>query len=367
MVELKGEVVFKAEAYRRAADAIADAPSSVVDGLPTRRAARAAGRRQGHRREARRAGRHGAPALLRAPAPGGAADRCSSCWPVPGPRAADGPRAVRGAGHRDPRRARGGRRPGRMRGVKGLGAKTEERILDALRRPRRRSSRMRLGRGGRAAWARSWARWSARPASAPSSRPARSAGGARPSATSTCWSRPTDGAALIARFTGMPGVEQVLAGGRTQGGRPAARRPAGRPDGHAAGRGRRLPRPLHGIGRAQRAPARHGARPGWSLSEHGFVRLGETACARWRAADRRTFATEAEVYAFLDLPFIDPELREDRGEIEAALAGRLPTLVTLRRPAGRLPHPLRLVGRPLHDRAHGRQRPRGAAACATRC
>jgi DNA polymerase (family 10) len=42
-----------------------------------------------------------------------------------------------------------------------------------------------------------------------------------------------------------------------------------------------------------------------------------------------TFPTEAETYAFLGLPFIEPELREDRGEIEAALAGRLPTLVEL--------------------------------------
>ena len=68
---------------------------------------------------------------------------------------------------------------------------------------------------------------------------------------------------------------------------------------------------------------------GWSLSEYGFVRLGEDGQPLGGdAADRRTFATEAEVYAFLDLPFIEPELREDRGEIEAALAGRLPTLVS---------------------------------------
>jgi DNA polymerase (family 10) len=45
------------------------------------------------------------------------------------------------------------------------------------------------------------------------------------------------------------------------------------------------------------------------------------------AAERRTFETEAEVYDFLGLPFIEPELREDRGEIEAALGGRLPSVV----------------------------------------
>jgi DNA polymerase (family 10) len=39
--------------------------------------------------------------------------------------------------------------------------------------------------------------------------------------------------------------------------------------------------------------------------------------------------TEAEIYDLFDLPFIEPELREDRGEFEAAQAGGLPDLVTL--------------------------------------
>jgi DNA polymerase (family X) len=69
---------------------------------------------------------------------------------------------------------------------------------------------------------------------------------------------------------------------------------------------------------------------GWSLSEHGFARIGEDgATLSGEAAELRTFATETEVYGFLGLPFIEPELREDHGEIEAALAGRLPQLVTL--------------------------------------
>jgi DNA polymerase (family 10) len=68
---------------------------------------------------------------------------------------------------------------------------------------------------------------------------------------------------------------------------------------------------------------------GWSLSEYGFLRIGEDGEPLTGAdAELRTFAAEAEAYAFLGLPFIEPELREDRGEIEAALAGRLPNLVT---------------------------------------
>jgi DNA polymerase (family 10) len=38
---------------------------------------------------------------------------------------------------------------------------------------------------------------------------------------------------------------------------------------------------------------------------------------------------EKEIYALFDLPYIPPELREDRGEIETAASGQLPTLITL--------------------------------------
>jgi DNA polymerase (family X) len=70
---------------------------------------------------------------------------------------------------------------------------------------------------------------------------------------------------------------------------------------------------------------------GWSLSEKGFLAIdletGEPLTGA--AAELRMFPTEEEAYAFLDLPFIAPELREDEGEIEAALAGRLPRLIEL--------------------------------------
>jgi len=41
-------------------------------------------------------------------------------------------------------------------------------------------------------------------------------------------------------------------------------------------------------------------------------------------------ASEADLFGALGLPYIEPELREDRGEIEAAEEGRLPDLVTLK-------------------------------------
>jgi DNA polymerase (family 10) len=57
---------------------------------------------------------------------------------------------------------------------------------------------------------------------------------------------------------------------------------------------------------------------GLSLSEYGFKREGgaEILCHQ-----------ESEVYTTLGLPWIEPELREDRGEIQVALAGELPELV----------------------------------------
>ncbi|MGI6036357.1 MAG: DNA polymerase/3'-5' exonuclease PolX [Limnochordia bacterium] len=42
---------------------------------------------------------------------------------------------------------------------------------------------------------------------------------------------------------------------------------------------------------------------------------------------RMAVADEADVYRICGLPFIEPELREDRGEVEAALDGRLPCLI----------------------------------------
>jgi DNA polymerase (family 10) len=60
---------------------------------------------------------------------------------------------------------------------------------------------------------------------------------------------------------------------------------------------------------------------GLSLNENGFTPLD--------GGDEILCATEEEVYDVLGLPWIPPELREDRGEIEAAQAGELPDLITL--------------------------------------
>ncbi len=63
------------------------------------------------------------------------------------------------------------------------------------------------------------------------------------------------------------------------------------------------------------------ARKGLHVSEYGVLddATGET----------HRCETEAEVYALLGLEYIEPELRENRGELEAAAAGTLPELISL--------------------------------------
>lgn len=61
---------------------------------------------------------------------------------------------------------------------------------------------------------------------------------------------------------------------------------------------------------------------GLSLSEHALTKTkgkGEILCA-----------TEEDVYKTLGLPWVPPELREDRGEVEAAKANKLPKLIQVK-------------------------------------
>jgi DNA polymerase (family 10) len=57
------------------------------------------------------------------------------------------------------------------------------------------------------------------------------------------------------------------------------------------------------------------------------LRISEYGVFDERSGRRVAGETEADVYATVGLPLIPPELRENRGEIEAARDGRLPTLV----------------------------------------
>ena len=61
---------------------------------------------------------------------------------------------------------------------------------------------------------------------------------------------------------------------------------------------------------------------GLSLSEHSFAKV--------KGGKEIFCATEEEVYETLGLPWVPPELREDRGEIQAAKANKLPKLIEVK-------------------------------------
>jgi DNA polymerase (family 10) len=63
----------------------------------------------------------------------------------------------------------------------------------------------------------------------------------------------------------------------------------------------------------------YAVRRGLHVSEYG---IGDDS-----TGNTRTCATEQEVYGLLGLDYVEPELREGRGELEAALGHRLPKLV----------------------------------------
>ena len=60
---------------------------------------------------------------------------------------------------------------------------------------------------------------------------------------------------------------------------------------------------------------------GQSLSEYGIALV--------ESGERQSFVNEADFYAALDLPWIPPELREGTGELDVAINGGLPNLVSV--------------------------------------
>jgi len=121
-------------------------------------------------------------------------------------------------------------------------------------------------------------------------------------------------------FVAAPGVERVLARGGTKssillsGGFQADLRlvPA---ESHGAAMQYFTGSKAHNIALRDRAIGM-----GFKLNEYGVFRTADDS--------RVAGATEDEVYAALGLTWVPPELRENRGEIELAESGPMPTLVT---------------------------------------
>ena len=328
LLEIKGELVFKTVAYHRAADAIAHSPHEIA-----------------------RAYREGQPPAI--PGVGSAIsdkiaelastgrlrflDRLHGEVPptlvelleVPGV----GPKTVRllwerlGIESLDDLRT--GLRAGTIRGVPGLSEKGLAALAAGVEAVDRRSTRMTLGTAERIAEG-----VAALLVDVPGVRRVEPAGSFRRRRETIgdldLLVETEDAAAVIERFTALPAVESIVNAGAQK---AAVRLTEGpqvdlmvMPPGacgtylvHFTGSKEHNVR-LRGIARDR----------GWSLSEKGFARLGDDGeIATGPDAELRTFASEAEVYAFLGLAEIPPELREDAGEVEAALADGLPRLVEL--------------------------------------
>jgi DNA polymerase (family X) len=131
----------------------------------------------------------------------------------------------------------------------------------------------------------------------------------------------SDAAALVEAFCGMSAVDEVYVSGEagakavTHSGLPVDLRivPA-----EAFGN---LLQHLTGSGKHNEALRTEAVRRGLHVSEYGIAddESGETVA----------YATEEEVYERLGMQFIPPELRENRGELEAARERRLPDLIEL--------------------------------------
>jgi DNA polymerase (family 10) len=332
MLEVKGELVFKTVAYHKAADAIAHSPVEVSQAYIEGRPPRIPGVGEAIAKKIDELARTGRMAFyegLREEVP----PSLVALLEIPG----IGPRTVKQLHDElgidtldDLRRAA---EAGSLRSLKGMSEKTEQQVLAGILSVGNRQERMRLGQAEAIV-----AALLAELADVPGLRSIQPAGSYRRRRETIGdldllaeTDRPAE---LVERFVTLPAVESVLAKGPHKAAIRLLHGPQVdlmiMPPGemgtyliHFTGSKEHNVR-LRGIARDR----------GWSLSEKGYLRVpeetvpaGEAPAGEAPAGELRTFGTEEEAYGFLGLPFIEPELREDHGEVEAGYAGTLPVLV----------------------------------------
>jgi DNA polymerase (family X) len=317
MLEITGEVVYKAVAYRRVADAVERWPEDVAAryraGDPPRIPGAGAAL-SSKLSELARTGRLEYHERLQAQVPFGLLDMLR----IPGV----GPRTVKllhgELGIASVEELRAAASDGRLRGLKGLSSRTEENILAGIARIQQRSARLLLHDAdalvvGLLEQLRT-VRGVQRIEAAGSLRRRRATIG-----DLDLLAAATEPGALVERLTRLPQVNRVLSAGSDKSSivlrdGPQVDLMLCRP----AAWGTHL---VHFTGSAAHNVALRGRALdiGLSLSEKGFrvMETGELLLA----------AEEPEVYERLGLAWIPPELREDDGEIEAAAAGALPDLL----------------------------------------
>lgn len=318
LLEIQGEIVFKAVAYRRVADAIEHSAVEVAHAYREGRPPKLTGVGAAIEKklwELAATGHLAYHERLLAQVPGTILELLT----VPGV----GPRTVKTLhaelGIDSLADLREAARSGAIRGLRGMSERTERSILEGIASLELRSGRMRLGEAGHLVEALRQAL-----EGTPGLVRLDAAGSFRRRVPTigdidllAATTRPV---ALAERFVSMPGVAKVLAKGThkcsvvLEEGRQVDLMMA-RPEAY----GTFL---IHFTGsKDHNVRLRSMARDrGWSLSENGFLELG----AGTKEAEPRIFPDETSAYRFLELPWIEPELRENRGEIEAAMAARGP-------------------------------------------
>ena len=328
MLEVKGELSFKTVAYHRAADAIGRSPVDLVAAYREGQAPKIPGvgaAISDKMAEIATTGRMAYYDKLIAEVP----PSLVNLLRIPGL----GPKTVRQIwlelGILSMEDLRKAAEAGTLRGLRGLSERTEQLILEGITRLEHAPRRMLLHRAEAIILGLMEAL-----TDVPGVRSIEPAGSFRRRRESIgdldLLAETDDGPGLIERFVSLGIVEQVL----NTGGYKAAVRLLRGPqvDLMVMSPGTAGTYRVHFTGsKEHNVRIRERARDqGWSLSEKGFLRIGEDGePLTGDAAELRTFATEEEAYGFLGLPFIEPELREDEGEIEAALNRTLPQLISL--------------------------------------
>jgi DNA polymerase (family 10) len=210
-------------------------------------------------------------------------------------------------------------RSGRLRNLPGMGEKSEAKIITGIEALARRSTRLPLGR----AWPFAQ-QLIAYLRAVPGVAAVEAAGSLRRMRATVgdldILAAATDSGAVMQAFTTRPDVIRILSSGDTKSSVEFA----------------------HGL-QAQlwvHPPERFGTALQYATgSKDHNVRLRELALKKGLSLSEHALtpttgpeilcAAEEEVYATLGLPWIPPELREDRGEVQAAIAGKLPNLVTV--------------------------------------
>ncbi|MDH7485402.1 MAG: DNA polymerase/3'-5' exonuclease PolX [Anaerolineae bacterium] len=320
ILDILGEDRFRVQAYRRAADNIEALGQDLADLWRAGQLQEIPGVGKALAEkldELLRTGRLGYYERLQAQVPEGVVDMLAI--PEVGPRTA---RLLwQQAGLTSIAEVKAAAEAGKLRQLPGLGAKSEANILAGIEALARRSGRTPLGM----AWPLAQELLAALRATAPGLLRAEAAGSLRRWRATIgdldLLAAAQDSKPVMAAFTALPQVAEVLLSGETK---TSVRTHAGLqadlrvlpPDRWGTGLQYFTGSQAHNIALRELALKR-----GYSLSEWALKRPdgSELLCAE-----------EEAVYSALGLSWIPPELREDRGEIEAADKGTLPELLELR-------------------------------------